>query len=259
MLKSPRGTHAGVGMGLVCLLAGSLVAQDDELAALEKRLEGLQQEFKLAEREMYSAYSKAVTPAEQAQAQAIDPWEALHERVETLAFEAEGTEVGAGAWAMIFTNEFRYGDREQGWEAFGILINDHADSPHVQLVAEQTRNVVRGDDERGLEGLHLLLETSSNRGVQAASLFCLAKLLEPSEATREEAFGYYRRLVADYADIEGSRGLLAKQAEGALFESEFLQVGLPVPDVTTTDETGASFRLSDYKGKVVLVDFWGFW
>jgi len=31
------------------------------------------------------------------------------------------------------------------------------------------------------------------------------------------------------------------------------------PDITTTDTNGVSFRLSDYKGKVVLLNFWATW
>ena len=44
-----------------------------------------------------------------------------------------------------------------------------------------------------------------------------------------------------------------------LFEIEHLQIGMVAPDFEAQDETGASFKLSDYKGKVVVLDFWGFW
>jgi len=258
MLISPWGTRVGVGIGLACAMAGPLSAQHEGPETLEKRLESLREEFQQAERNARKAYASAATPEAQAKASQINPWATLHERVEALAFEAEGSEVAAGAWALIFTNEFRYGLEERGWEAFGILINDHPDSSELQAVADHMQRAGR-DDPRGVEGLELLLETSSNRGVQGTSLFSLAKLLETDEATRGQAFEYYRRVVADYADVEGSRGLLGKQAEGALFEAEHLQVGLAVPDIAAVDETGAAFRLSDYKGKVVLVDFWGFW
>src|SRR6202161_2807585 len=35
--------------------------------------------------------------------------------------------------------------------------------------------------------------------------------------------------------------------------------GNRAPDFTVKDATGASFHLSDYKGKVVLLNFWATW
>jgi thiol-disulfide isomerase/thioredoxin len=34
---------------------------------------------------------------------------------------------------------------------------------------------------------------------------------------------------------------------------------MPAPDIDGEDLDGACFRLSDYRGSVVLLDFWGFW
>ena len=36
-------------------------------------------------------------------------------------------------------------------------------------------------------------------------------------------------------------------------------VGRIAPDFETQDVDGAPFKLSDYRGKVVVIDFWGFW
>jgi hypothetical protein len=36
-------------------------------------------------------------------------------------------------------------------------------------------------------------------------------------------------------------------------------VGHVVPDITAEDTDGKEFKLSDYRGKVVLLDFWGHW
>jgi peroxiredoxin len=37
------------------------------------------------------------------------------------------------------------------------------------------------------------------------------------------------------------------------------QVGQPAPDFVLSDSTGSSVKLSSYKGKVVLLDFWATW
>lgn len=40
---------------------------------------------------------------------------------------------------------------------------------------------------------------------------------------------------------------------------EGLKPGKMAPDITGEDSTGVPFALSDYKGKVVMLDFWGDW
>lgn len=35
--------------------------------------------------------------------------------------------------------------------------------------------------------------------------------------------------------------------------------GLPAPEIAGEDLDGVPLRLSDYRGKVVLLDFWGNW
>ena len=37
------------------------------------------------------------------------------------------------------------------------------------------------------------------------------------------------------------------------------RIGQPAPEIVGEDLDGASFRLSDYRGKVVVLDFWGHW
>lgn len=37
------------------------------------------------------------------------------------------------------------------------------------------------------------------------------------------------------------------------------KVNESAPDITGEDVDGKEFKLSDYRGKVVVLDFWGFW
>jgi len=38
-----------------------------------------------------------------------------------------------------------------------------------------------------------------------------------------------------------------------------LAAGQVAPDIHGTDVEGVPFKLSDYRGKVVVLDFWGHW
>ncbi|MEZ6195106.1 MAG: hypothetical protein R3F20_05165 [Planctomycetota bacterium] len=46
---------------------------------------------------------------------------------------------------------------------------------------------------------------------------------------------------------------------GPIFELEHLYVGATAPDIEGVDVDGVAFKLSDYRGKVVFLDFWGHW
>jgi hypothetical protein len=53
--------------------------------------------------------------------------------------------------------------------------------------------------------------------------------------------------------------VLADRIAGPRFMAERLQIGMAAPDIQGEDMDGVSFRLSDYRGQVVVLDFWGFW
>jgi hypothetical protein len=51
----------------------------------------------------------------------------------------------------------------------------------------------------------------------------------------------------------------AETCDGVLFPIQKLAIGMEVPDIEGKDTAGVAFKLSDYRGKVVLLDFWGHW
>jgi hypothetical protein len=58
---------------------------------------------------------------------------------------------------------------------------------------------------------------------------------------------------------DGKLRTLRELVEPELFEIRFLSVGKTVPEIEAEDLGGKTFKLSDYRGKVVLLDFWGHW
>lgn len=70
----------------------------------------------------------------------------------------------------------------------------------------------------------------------------------------------YESVMTSYADVKGPRNtLLSERAEKALFALRYLAIGKVAPDIEGEDVDGESFKLSDYRGKVVMLDFWGDW
>ncbi len=62
-----------------------------------------------------------------------------------------------------------------------------------------------------------------------------------------------------FGDVPRYNSTLGKAAKGQLFEAEHLQIGMVAPDIQGDDLDGVDFKLSDYRGKVVFLDFWGDW
>lgn len=50
-----------------------------------------------------------------------------------------------------------------------------------------------------------------------------------------------------------------RQVQGTIDGREKLVRGKVAPDIAGVDLDGVAFKLSDYKGKVILLDFWGDW
>ncbi len=75
----------------------------------------------------------------------------------------------------------------------------------------------------------------------------------------EEAIARYRQVVEHHADLSTRRGTMGEAAERNLFELQNLVPGSVAPEIEGEDIDGVAFKLSDYRGKVVVLDFWGDW
>ena len=73
----------------------------------------------------------------------------------------------------------------------------------------------------------------------------------------EEAEALLVRATRHFGDVKLPDGeTVTEKAEPELFGLRHLAVGKMVPDIEGQDQDGVRFKLSDYRGKVVLLDFW---
>ena len=66
----------------------------------------------------------------------------------------------------------------------------------------------------------------------------------------------FERTIKEFGDKSRRGDSLVKDAQAELFEIRELCVGKPAPEVSGQDFDGKPLELSDFKGKVVVVDFW---
>jgi hypothetical protein len=223
----------------------------ERVRALEERLreleEALEDQFRslqeLPERERDEAFAKAYAEF-QAKAGGV--------AVELLALARAAPRDPAALEAVAVALEARL-DRKLLGEALALLEQHYARDPAIADVLPKLAGYAGAEVEALLRAV---LEASPSSRARAAACFQLAKRTRDSAAAEE----LLERAVAELSR-EGEPGdpELKGQAERALFALRNLAVGKTAPDLSGADMDGVAFRLSDYRGKVVVLDFWGYW
>jgi hypothetical protein len=112
------------------------------------------------------------------------------------------------------------------------------------------------DSERLLRVLYTRGKRDEVRGV---ACLVLAQVLRGSadEKKHKESERLFEAAADKYADVKTAfDGTVGRKAKSELFDLRYLAVGKAAPEIQGTDQNGKPLKLSDYKGKVVLLDFW---
>lgn len=151
-------------------------------------------------------------------------------------------------------------DRE---EIIEVILEHHGE---CEELADILPVIPRMYPDSAEEMLMKIKSSNPNASVQAAAIYTLythldetrkdAEDVEAVDATLEEL---KTALMGDYSEEADSRGVAYSARMEAIEFQKMLEVGMPVPDIEGEDIEGVAFKLSDYKGKVILLDFWGHW
>ena len=192
--------------------------------------------------------------------------EALEKQHPVIAFWPRFEELGASdGRALLWMLE--EGDKLPGAKSETVatksrlvaeLLEKHASQPWAgtDLPRALARQRIWFDEEWVRAQLEALATASKSKEVSASALAALVGRLTGKNATPEElarAKALEARLASEFAGTAAATALADKSA-GAKYE----QGGVP-DDFEATDTDGVKFKLSDYRGKVVMLDFWGFW
>lgn len=194
----------------------------------------------------------------------------------------------SGAQTVREMNESHFpkaSDSEFAGRAISALLRDHLESEELGPICDRMRYAYRLEY---VEFLSSVLRENPHRDVQGIACIALAQFLNdrlrmlgladdrPELVERfETLFGeeylaqirrrvrvedveaLFERAVEEYGDVRlVFGGTVGAKAESELYELRNLSVGMTAPEIEGDDEEGESFKLSDYRGKVVLLYFW---
>ncbi len=175
---------------------------------------------------------------------------------ETLAEQGEGR---ALLWMIQHVKDKGVKRKQRGpvlEPLYDRLAAQHADAEWLGEVFEQLEKDARllsdGYQLRYCDAVLAKAKTDEN---QAAALFHASGVLQASDSEEDQkrAAEMRARIESKYAETSWAELLRS------IKEREQSQVGGTAPDFEGRTIDGFEFKLSDYRGKVVLLDFYGFW
>jgi RNA polymerase sigma factor (sigma-70 family) len=184
----------------------------------------------------------------------------------------ESTAVEALSLAVTGWTQLPHAD-----QAFDLLLERFADGPRLAEFARRHHAVSYPGKYRRLERL---LGVATDRTARGISLLDLGLEMEPGRAPTDmptgpaadekrkaKAAALYRQVIAEYPDVVGGPlgngcrlGKLGRVAQAYLLTLEpKCRDGQPAPQTAGKDLEGKPMALADFKGRIVVLDFWGSW
>lgn len=191
----------------------------------------------------------------------------LRPEFEAFAQKNTGSDAGLSArlWVLnscwwLRTNQSSAAMNEAADQAVAQILGEYVDHAQFEKIADYHYLFTA---ERKAELFEKLLKQSKHKAVRAAMLLRLGNSERSSKDAAVKARGVERlqTLRRDYQDVPRGSTTYGAVADAHLnpHPAADLAIGKPAPEIIGVDTDGKPMKLSDYRGKVLVVDFWGFW
>lgn len=226
-----------------------------------EQYQALAKEFGNAQQEYFKAYQQAKTDEERRKVSQSYPRPQQY-TARFLELAEKHPDAVAAIDALVWVvQQGRQGEDVE--KALGILQQKHLDSEKLGPVCQ---SLVYSQFESAEKFLREVAAKNTHRAVQGQASFSLAQFLKNQQrrvgsrqTPSEEAEKLFEQVAETYGDLPHYRGKLGEAAKAALFEIRNLAIGQVAPEIEGKDVDGNRFKLSEYRGKVVVIDFWGDW
>lgn len=252
---------------LLFLWGPALVAQTDkpapdsnqpDAASPENRFQQLTKDYNKVYRDWLKKIQTTKDLQEHAKLIQENPQKGFVDKFLALAEDHPKTPGGLNATVWVMRNS--YSAPQAAKKAVGLLEKYHLKSKEIEQAVYMLR-YTRGVDTASL--LRKIIAENPHRIVKGKATFTLGQMLLQARRggkPNPEAVKLLEAVEKEYATIPyyGSK-TLGEASTSALFEIRHLSIGRVAPDIEGEDIDGVKFKLSDYRGKVVVIDFWGDW
>ena len=224
-------------------------------------MERLQTEVRAAQKQYYEDYKAAVAKAQEEAAasgrsaamQAYDMGAAIKPFATKFADAAKRYAGTDDAVPFLVWVAFNARGEPASEGAIETLLSTHLRSPKIGRFAASLgylKDTIGAARVRS--ALDAIIAQNPDGDAQAQALIARGEL---SSATDKDA----ARADFESAAAKAKDTRIAGRAKGILTEMDSLQIGMVAPEIDGKDFDGVAFKLSDYRGKVVVLDFWGDW
>lgn len=182
-----------------------------------------------------------------------------------VAFLACAAVAAAGPAELLAAMKARPPELPKILAAFDELAAKH---PGAKELAEACMQMLFLPPEMTVPRMRTVVAAKTTREAAGIARFVLARLMLDDLASTPpgkraavvaDSERLFREILSSYADVPLGDRPVKVHAEQGLFEIEHLMPGKEAPEITGEDLDGKPMKLSEFRGKVVLLSFWGAW
>ncbi|MCY2971931.1 MAG: TlpA disulfide reductase family protein [Planctomycetota bacterium] len=247
---------------------------DVEKSEGQKKLDSIRNEFKKLQDDVIQEYKDAKSPEE---AQKLIPKiqqnllklprEDFAKKALALSKTLKSSDQGSFD-SLVFAMSMvaRGSNKEIMKEAVDLIVKDHSKNPKMASVLGF---IATSPD--GAAILEKIATKTEDRNIAGLAWYAITENLQQqtgevgikqAEELNKRTEMIYEKLAKDYADVPmaNGRGTIGSTIKAALFELQNLSIGKVAPEVLCLNIDGdKDDKLSNYKGKVVVLDIWATW
>jgi thiol-disulfide isomerase/thioredoxin len=252
-------------VGLVT--AGGQEKKDPPADARAEKLKEIQKQFQADIGELEKKFKAADEKGkEKVRDQAMELFAGVAPKALKVAEEKPDDATGLDAMLLTLQFAVQSGKAQAELEkAVDLLAKHHVTSPK----AKQLLPLMERAGEPGVKFLRAFIAGAKGDEKGTATLTLAKALVDAADkvgdlakatALMKDAEAAFETAARDFKDVRvGQGGTVGKEAEGELATVKAVGVGKSAPDVEGTDLDGKKVKLSSYRGKVVVLDFWATW